>query len=142
MQNINIDDGFSEFSLNNDESRIVRINLNDFGIITRMKEKQAELEDYAKEQVKIESPEDLIEYKKRQDKITREMTDYIFNSDVSSALYGNQDALTLKNGVTILERFFKAIEPMIKKTIETEAKKSKERVEKYTKDKILSQVKK
>lgn len=50
MQTINFNEGkYKEFAVNGDESRIIKINIGDYGIIERLKKAMRRIEDFQSE---------------------------------------------------------------------------------------------
>lgn len=143
MQNLNFDDGYKEFSINNDPNRVIRFNPADFGIIERINKAYEEI-DKATIDTDIElkangEPMKLIgqaaEVVKAMNDTIRNQIDYIFNSPVSDIVFGNQSPLGMVKGVPLYERFLNTLIPVIQKEVEAEMLASRKRVSKYT-DKV------
>lgn len=142
MQNLIIDDGFKEFSINNDPNRIIRFNPADFGIIERINNAYKEIEKVQNEVPDIElnndgSPVDMLsaaaEAVSKVDNTIKKQMDYIFDSPVSDVVFGNQSPLSMVKGVPYYERFLNAVVPIIEKEVKAEQEASRKRIEKYTK---------
>lgn len=143
MQNICFDDGFKEFTLNNDPNKVIRFNPSDFSILERFNAAQKKIDEAYKninEYIKINndgSPGDELEETaeaiSKVNELVREQVDYIFDSNVSSAVFGNQSPLSMVKGVPFFERFISAAQPFIEREIVAEQKASQKRIEKYTK---------
>lgn len=141
MQNLQFDDGYKEFSINGDESRIIRFNPRDFAIIERIKESYEMIEaaSVASEDVELKSDgsplkelSDAAETVKKFDNTVKAAINHIFNSDVSASVFGKQSPLSLIGGSPLYERFLETVIPVIRKEVEAESKKSRERIGKYT----------
>ena len=141
MQNLNFDDGYKEFSINNDPSRVIRFNPADFGIIERINKAYDEIEKATKIDTDIElkangEPMKLIgqaaEMVKSMSDTIRNQIDYIFNNPVSEVVFGNQSPLGMVKGVPLYERFLSTLIPVIQKEVESEMVASRKRISKYT----------
>lgn len=141
MQNLQFDDGYKEFSINGDESRVIRFNPRDFAILERIKEsyemieaasvsaEDAELNPDGSPLNELSEAADIV---KRFDDTVKEAINHIFNSDVSTAVFGKQSPLSLIGGSPLYEKFLETVIPVIRKEVEAESKKSRERIGKYT----------
>lgn len=141
MQNLQFDDGYKEFSINGDESRVIRFNPRDFAILERIKEAYDMIEEASKvtEDVQLKadgSPVEMLgsaaDIVKQFDDTVKKAVNHIFNSDVSTAVFGKQSPLSLIGGSPLYERFLETVIPVIRKEVEAESKKSRERISKYT----------
>ncbi|QHQ61391.1 hypothetical protein Ana3638_11915 [Anaerocolumna sedimenticola] len=147
MQNINFDDGYKEFSINGDENRVIRINPSDFGLIERFNKAIENIENELgslSTDVHLDAKGDPIEQlKEAADEVAKariyvnEQIDYIFNSPVSNAVFGNQSPLSSPGGIPLVERFLNVVGPIINDMIKADVKAREARIKKYT-----SQVKK
>lgn len=141
MQNLNFDDGYKEFSINNDESRVIRFNPADFGILERIKIAYDEIEKATRINDDIELKADgtpleaigqAAEIVKGVSDTIKQQIDYIFNSPVSEMVFGNQSPLGMVKGVPLYERFLNAVTPVIEKEVRSEMVASQKRISKYT----------
>jgi hypothetical protein len=142
MQNLIIDDGLKEFSINNDPNKVIRFNPADFGIIERINNAYKEIEKVQNEVPDIElnndgSPVDMLsnaaEVVSKVSNTIKKQIDYIFDSPVSDVVFGNQSPLSMVKGVPYYERFLNAVVPIIEKEVKAEQEASRKRIEKYTK---------
>lgn len=153
MENINFNDGYKEYSINGDDTKVVRFNPSDMGILARMDKALSAIADIGKELKSIDAPiknDGTVEFEGADDetltllkvageqlsdidKKVRAQIDYLLDSDVSSIAFGNQSCLSMVGGKPLYERFLDALMPIIKKDVEAERNASKKRVEKYTK---------
>ena len=141
MLNINIDDGFKEFTINNDSNKIIRFNPADFGIVERINKACKEIEKVQSTAEEFElnpdgSPIEQIETAAnavaKVSNTIKEQIDYIFDSSVSAIVFGNQSPLSMVKGKPFYERFLDAVKPEIEKCVKAEQLASQKRIEKYT----------
>lgn len=140
MKNFNINDGIKEFTINNDENRVLRINTSDLQISVRLKQCEKELNQISKEFQKFDETmtvEDSIEAIDKYDKKVKQRLDYIFNTNVSEVVFGGMNCLSICGGKPVFQNFLDEVMPEISQNIEEEVKKSQQNIKKYT-----SQVKK
>lgn len=130
--NLVFDDGYKEFTINNDPNRVIRFNPSDVAIVERFKNSQAVLEALVQEFTE-NTPEDVAAGLKKLDTAIKKEIDNIFNQPVSNIVFGNQSPMSLVKGVPLFERFFDAVLPVIMDGIKEEKKLSQQRVNKYVK---------
>lgn len=133
MKNINFEDGYKEFTINNDPERTIRFNPSDIAIVERFHEASRALETLiaANSEKNVEMKEDAVEAIGKLDKAIREQIDYIFNQPVSETVFGKQSLMAPVGGKMLFERFLEAALPVITKCIQDEKKASAERIGKY-----------
>lgn len=129
MNNIVFEEGYKEFAINNDESRILRFNPTDLALFEKIKKELSEVQKFDDDTDDVEA-----------DRMLRETIDKIFYEGASAIIFKDQNVLTTVNGVTIFERFFKALLNIMKPYVEKEARKTAEKIEKYRKqhDRIVA----
>lgn len=129
MNNIVFEEGYKEFAINNDESRILRFNPTDLALFEKIKKELSEVQKFDDDTDDVEA-----------DRMLRETIDKIFYEGASVIIFKDQNVLTTVNGVTIFERFFKALLNIMKPYVEKEARKTAEKIEKYRKqhDRIVT----
>ena len=139
MININLDEGLEEIMINGDENRIIRFNPNDYNILIRADEAENNIIEKLKPlgEIKVNADgtadtENLTEQLKAIDKAVKEEINYIFNSNVSDVIFGNTSTLTSSNGEFLVEKFIKAVMPIVTERIESEARASDKRMSKHT----------
>lgn len=145
MQNLIIDDGLKEFTINNDPGKVIRFNPADINLLDRfdkayksIEEEQKKLEEDIELEVDgkpVEEQEDYeqaLEVIRRLNQFIKDQIDYIFDSEVSDVIFGNQSPMSTVKGRPFFERIFDAIEPILKKEITAERKASEKRMSKYT----------
>lgn len=141
MNNLNFDDGYREFSINNDESRVVRFNPSDYAIFARLAEAKKKIGEAFEKAGDVDiTPEgkavDFEVAGKRideLDKIIKEQMNYVFNSEVADKIFGNQSPLSNIGGKSLFERVFECIEPILLDAMTESKKERKKKIEKYTK---------
>ena len=138
--NINIYDGFKEFTINNDSNKVIRFNPSDIGIIERINKAHNEIKDIKIDTnvalnndgtpvSEIQSAADAVN--KLSTTIKRQI-DFIFDSPVSDVVFGNQSPISMVGGIPFYERFLNAVIPVIENEVKAEKKASEERISKYT----------
>lgn len=143
MHNINFQDGtYEEITINNDSNRIIRIRTADIGIVERLGEARKAIKAKIEEVEAMENLQNEVDEESAFEKSTemiknvndfiREQTNYIFDSDVSYAAFGNQSPLSTVKGVPLFESFLNAMTPIIEKAVKKEKEASEKRVRKYT----------
>lgn len=147
MANINFDDGYEEFTINNDPNRIIRINPKDVNIINRFEEAMNELERESKKlpNIKIKADgtvvgenginlEECTKAIQGFNEIINHKMAYIFNADVTHAAFGNQSPLSIvgKDNKFLFEVFMEAAFSEIKERIEKAVNEIEKRIEQYT----------
>lgn len=141
MQQINFNNGYKEYCINGDESKVIRFNPSDFGIIDRISKAQKNIQSIIEDMNESDlqnagekSDIDLAgEILSVADKKIKEQIDYILDSKVSETAFQNQSCLSPVNGLPLYERFLNSVIPVITKDIESEQKASQKRIKKYTK---------
>jgi hypothetical protein len=142
MQNLNFDDGFKEFSINNDPNRVIRFNPADFGIIERINTAYQEIDKATQIDDDIELKADgspIEELGKAAELVSginnkiRDMIDYIFNSPVSDKVFGKQSPLSIVKGRPLWQGFIECLNPVIKAEVKKAQEESQKRISKYTK---------
>lgn len=145
MQSINYEEGYKEFNLNGDESRVIRFNPGDPNIMLRAEEAQERINEW---KGKIENIELNAEgtaaseegdarsmLREFNDLIRREL-DYIFGADIYDIAFGKQSPLCIvgEKKSFLVEAFLESAMQIIEKETEEFAKTSRARVSKYTKE--------
>lgn len=136
MTSLKFDDGYKEYSINGDESRVIRINTTDFAIFDRIKKAMSNIDDISKKYKNAEpkTDDEANELFVSVDKRVREQINYIFDSDVSSVAFGNTNCFSIvfSNKQPLFYNFLNAIIPTIRSDIEKVMSKSNKNVSKYT----------
>ena len=124
MKNICFDDGYHEYKINGDESRVIRVNPSDFGILARLNAAQEAMKDVTIEN----SPEGIAEF----DRLAREQIDMVFGEGTAETVFGRINCASVANGKPVYINFLEAFAPIIKADVEAERKKSDANIKKYT----------
>lgn len=130
MQNIHFDDGFKTYVLNGDESKVIKVNVTDFGIVDRFEKVKKDLEHLADKTTLSQSTDES--EMQQTDRIIREKINYIFGSDVSSVAFGSVCCFSPSNGMPVFVNFVNAIMPVIEKEMQVETDKMQLNIDKYT----------
>lgn len=142
MKNLDLGEEYVELTINNDESRVIRIDLTDIGMIERLNESYKKIDEFQKNNKDVGinadgSPTDGLntsaEILKSFRVLIEEQIDYILDSKVSAIVFGNKNPLSTVKGVPLYERFMKALKPYIDEIAKREQKESKKKMEKYMK---------
>lgn len=131
MKNLNINTGIKEYSINGDESKILRINTTDMNILSRISKAEKELKKIA-ESCNNVTEDKAIEMLSELDTKVREQIDYIFDGKVSDIIFGNINCISAAGGKPIFENFLDAVLPVIKEDISAEQENLNKKVNKYT----------
>lgn len=129
MGNINIETGVKTFTINNDETKVIKFNPSDMGLLHRIEESIKAVE---KESKKYEDMQMDGTTEKKLSNFIYKQIDYIFNSNVSEVVFEGTSPLTTINGVPYYFKFIEAVKPIIEEEIIKEKKASEERIKKYT----------
>lgn len=136
MQTIKFDDGYKTYSINDDNSRTIRINLLDLNMKSRYEKATKVIEETVNKMksVNVPSEDQLLEF----DTVIREQLNYVFGSDICTTVFGAANVLTpLESGKFLFESFVEAFVPMITKDSQAAINASnihiEKRTEKYTK---------
>lgn len=142
MSVIKIETGLKVYDIEDENGNIrgqISFNAADVNFIPRASKMQDNIQRYIEEVKSLADSKDTLSeidianaFNDIDNKIKSEI-DLLFDSNASEVVFGNQSCLNSLNGVTFIERFLNAFMPIIKKEFEAEQKKSKKRIEKYTK---------
>ena len=124
MKSLNFDSGFKEYVINEDPTRVLRINPSDFGIIERINKAKDELD-------KLHITPD-IDGMVELDKVVRAQIDEIFGVGSSDVIFGETNSASFAGGQPVFLNFLECITPEIARVIEEEKKKSATKIKKYT----------
>lgn len=130
MQSINFDDGYKRYILNDDENKIIRVNVTDFNILDRYTKAQTDMQALIEEMQSDSeaTPEKIASYDKR----IRENINFIFGSDVCTAAFGTANCLSVvSNGSMLFESFLDALMPQVQADMDISLEVAKKRTDKY-----------
>lgn len=130
MQSIKFDDGYKRYILNDDENKIIRVNVTDFNILDRYTKAQADMQALIEEMQSDSeaTPEKIASYDKR----IRENINYIFGTDVCTAAFGTANCLSVvSNGSMLFESFLDALMPQVQADMDISLEAAKKRTDKY-----------
>lgn len=130
MQSINFDDGYKRYILNDDENKIIRVNVTDFNILDRYTKAQADMQALIEEMQSDSeaTPEKIASYDKR----IRENINFIFGSDVCTAAFGTANCMSVVgNGSMLFESFLNALMPQVQADMDISLEVAKKRTDKY-----------
>lgn len=142
MQSLNFDDGLKSFAINGDESRVIRFNPADPGLIERYQE-ALQLIEAAQNDLTKDLPlnpngtptggtEENVRIVKEVGGVIREALKLMFNSDVYDTVFAGQSPLAATTGGKYLfEVFMESLLPIFEKEIKEYQKNSKKRMDKY-----------
>lgn len=132
---ITVDTGIREFSLGGKVS--VWFNPSDVAFAERIFEAFKTLEDkqneYTTRLKNIGEDPEIFSFGREVDTEMRERVNSIFGKDVVTPLIGDCNIYALAGGLPIWANLLTAVLDVMDETVQAEAKKSKQRVEKYTK---------
>lgn len=128
MQSINFDDGYKSYMINNDENKIIRINVTDLNTSKRFEDAVSAI-DKLMDEVKGEdiSEERFIDA----DRVIREQLDHVFGDGVCETVFEKTNVLSAtESGKLLIEGFLDALLPVVKADMEAAAAKSRANIEK------------
>ena len=129
MQSIDFNSGnYKEYAINGDENRVIRINVSDVGIITRIQDAMSNADNIAEEVSEREKNEDRTQLLKEYDQRVREMVNDIFGSDVCTAALGSVNVFSVaSNGKPVLVNFLEALLAVVVQEIKSDGCSDKAR---------------
>lgn len=135
MKNINIDDGREAITINGDPERVIYIQATDFNIHVRNAKARKNIQGIVAslDGANPENEEAFADLLDSVDKQIKEQINFIFNYDVSKAVFGPCSPLMeFKNGKSYVQEFLEAIAPVIESASKKAAKASEKRIAKHT----------
>lgn len=133
MINIELEDGFEEVVINNDESRTFKFNPSDYNIIGKLVTFEKRIkEKFSKFNFEGSNEEETWEKVLEMDKTIKEELDNILGKGTSDAVFNGTNCLLSINGEPVIFTFFEKIAPIITERIEKEVKESEKKIYKYT----------
>ena len=135
MEKLNINLGYKEYTINDDENAVIRINTTDFGLIDRLNNMRKKAGDIVAklEQIKQSEDEDaILTAIGEAGNSMRALIDEVFGEGTSNNVFGGINCLSFAGGQPVALNFLDAIVPIIQADIEKEQKASDKRIKKYT----------
>lgn len=132
MTNLVLEDGYREFTINNDPDRVIRFNPTDTAMVERFKKSQKALDALIGELGETK-PDNMEEALERLDTAIKREVDAIFNQPVSEKVFGKQSPMTMIGGKPLFERFFEAVIPVITDEMKKQTKQRQKKVSSYVK---------
>ena len=133
ITNLSFDEGYKEFSVNGDESRIVRFRVTDLNLWGRIAKLQDSLTEKAEKYKKLlkttQNAKETAEQLAALDKEAKAEIDKAYDAPVSEPAFGVGHCLTPTNGSFIAMNFIESTAPFIEKAYNAETKK----INKYVK---------
>lgn len=115
MQNINFDEGYREYKLNNDENRVIRIRITDANLISRIEKGMERTNELISKYKTRPNSSQLAEF----DSNVRTIINDAFGSDICTPAFGTASLMTpLPDGKLLLFSFFDAFLPVLKADME------------------------
>lgn len=118
MKNISFDEGFREYKMNNDESRMIRIRLSDPNLYDRLEQAMKKIDDLAEKYKGQSNPELIPELNAD----VRNLMNEAFGSDICTPAFGAASPFTvLANGKFLFNEFFDAFLPVLSEDMKSVA---------------------
>lgn len=115
MKSINFDEGYREYKLNEDDSRVIRIRITDANLYSRIKKSMERTNELISKYKTRPNSSQLAEF----DSNVRTILNDAFGSDICTPAFGTASLLTpLPDGDLLLFSFFNAFLPVLKADIE------------------------
>lgn len=125
MQSINFNTGYKTYAINEDESNVVRINVADLSLKSRIKEMYTRILELEVKYKDVEKPTD--EEFAEVDKAIKSEINYAFGTDICTPAFGLLNCMTIlpESGKSVVQSFLEALLPIIQNDIEEYAAKIK-----------------
>lgn len=128
MSNLSFNDGYKEFTINSDESKVIRINISDVNLADRLidfekflNKKSAE---YSAAKDSEQSLEEIRAVLSRIDRETRDELDRILDTTAADIVFGNTHCLSPVDGQPMIKGFLTAVMNEYDKQMKKEFKKA------------------
>ena len=123
MQNISFDDCYKSYMINNDENKVIRINIGDLNIQKRYEDTKDKM---LAEIDRIKNSKFTPDTLAQADETIRGYLNTIFGSDICTAVFGETNILSpVSSGKLLIESFLDAFLPMISEDIKSITLKKK-----------------
>ncbi len=145
MRSISFSENYKSFSINGDDSRVIRFNPADPNILVRADEAKKRISE-KQDQITtvklrpdgspINNSEAASEALRGFDEMIREEVNYIFNADVYDTIFAGQSPLCIVGDENefLFEAFLNAAMPIIEEGVDEFNSKGMDRIERYTKE--------
>ena len=145
MRSISFSENYKSFSINADDSRVIRFNPADPNILVRADEAKKRISE-KQDQITtvklrpdgspINNSEAASEALRGFDEMIREEVNYIFNADVYDTIFAGQSPLCIVGDENefLFEAFLNAAMPIIEEGVDEFNSKGMDRIERYTKE--------
>jgi hypothetical protein len=115
MKSINFDEGYREYKLNEDDSRVIRIRITDANLVSRIEKSMERTNELISKYKNRPNALQLAEL----DKDIRTILNDAFGSDICTPAFGTASLITpLSDGKLLLFSFFDAFLPVLKADME------------------------
>lgn len=110
MKNISFDEGYREYKLNNDESRVIRVRLSDPNLMNRINKAMIQTNELIKKYKQRPDGAKLAEF----DAEIKQIINDAFGSDVCTPAFGSASVITvLPDGKLLVSAFVEAFLPVL-----------------------------
>lgn len=118
MKSIKFDEGYEEYMIADDPTRVIRIRLGDVKLLSRIKAAMKETKELLSKYKGKPDEKGEVEF----DKEFREIVNKAFDADICTPVFGNSSVLTLSgNGNFVFTEFFDAFLPQLEADIKAKA---------------------
>lgn len=122
MKSINFDEGYKEYALNDDESRVIRVRISDPNLLSRVEKTMSQVNDlikkYKNRPVNGDNMTELTEF----DSEVKGLLNETFGTDICTPIFGGASVLTpTADGDMLIFSFFNAFLPVLKSDMEAAA---------------------
>lgn len=142
--NISFDDGYKEFTINNDPNRILKVNVKDVGLITRMhqclEDIQKKVDVLNEDEFKFDAEGNELDQLGqtanaigKTTEIMNEAFDELFYPGAHEVVFGQVSPLSTVNGVTVFENFLKSFSVVLEPFFKEETEKREKHINEYQK---------
>lgn len=127
MENVVINTGYKEYSINGDENAVIRVKTSDFGLMERLSGLMKKISAIVGKLEKLRESDgsgDILKAIEDADKEVKSELDIVFDYKVSEVVFGKMNCLSFAGGQPVALNFLEAIIPKIREDIEAEAGKA------------------
>ena len=124
MKSINFNTGVRTYIVNEDESKVISINLSDIDLMGRIKEAQGQIQQLSEKYRSTEKP--TFEEIKDINCEIRRVLNYTFGTDICTPAFGDANVMAPVDGKPLFHAFFDAFLPVLKEDLKAVAPKKME----------------